>query len=423
MSPESRKVNFRANKRDLYPGITMPSILICNESITSGGLGTYTLTLADGLRERGWLIHFLVTNGPNEYYSDMKKIAFRCHDLSSLPLSYKKLKVAAGIVNATAPDILLLNHCSLLHHSLPYISTKIKPVSILHNDIQGIYNVARRYYKRIFRWIAPSQALAKHFRPYVDKNIQNRIKVIQHGVNADLFSLNGRDAILKSPRISFVGNLDMNKGSDMLPLILEHVTQRFPNVEITITGKGPLRSLLEKRLSEKNIKAAFTGYITAAQVAKILNDTEILLLPSRVEGFGLIIVEAMLCGAVPVVSRLPGITDDIIEDGVTGTLVQSGDVEGFADAVVSLLKNPERLVLMSEAAREYAVHRYPAERMLDAYEALFNEDDDRERMLLRGTMGWIMEMISEVIRKGVDRQWLFNRAKEIWKQAQCGNKS
>ena len=153
----------------------MPSILICNESITSGGLGTYTLTLADGLRKRGWVIHFLVTNGPNEYYADMEKIAFRCHDLTSLPLSYKKLKVAVDIVNATAPDILLLNHCSLLHQSLPCISVEIKPVAILHNDIEGIYNVARRYYKRIFRWVAPSRALAKHFRHYVGKNIRNII--------------------------------------------------------------------------------------------------------------------------------------------------------------------------------------------------------------------------------------------------------
>src|SRR5208337_306635 len=362
----------------------MPSILICNESITSGGLGTYTLTLADGLRKRGWLIHFLVTNGPNEYYADMGKISFRCHDLTSLPLSYKKLKVAVDIVNDTSPDILLLNHCSLLHHSLPCISAEIKPVAILHNDIEGIYNVARRYYKRIFRWIAPSRALAKNFRPYVAKNIRNRIKVIQHGVNADLFSFRGRDTSLTSPRISFVGNLDMNKGSDMLPLILEPVTQRFPDIEITITGKGPLRFLLEKRLNEKKIKAAFTGYVTAAQVAKILRDTEILLLPSRVEGFGLIIVEAMLCGAVPVVSHLPGITDDIIEDGVTGALVESGKVEGFADVIVSLLKDPEKLVLMSEAARESAVQRYSAERMLDAYEVLFDEDDDRERMPRRG---------------------------------------
>ena len=207
----------------------------------------------------------------------------------------------------------------------------------------------------------------------------------------------------------------MTKGSDMLPLILEPVTQGFPDIEITITGKGPLRSLLEKRLNEKKIKAAFTGYVTAAQVAKILRDTEILLLPSRVEGFGLIIVEAMLCGAVPVVSHLPGITDDIIEDGVTGTLVESGNVEGFADAIVGLLKDPERLVLMSEAARESAVQRYSVERMLDAYEVLFDEDDDRERMPRRGTIGWIREMIGEVIDRGIDRQWLVNRAKEIWK--------
>lgn len=399
----------------------MPSILICNELITSGGLGTYTLTLADGLRKRGWEINFLTTHGPNEYYADMKKIAFCCHDLSSLPLSYKKLKVAVDIVNSTAPDILLLNHCSLLHYSLPLISTDIKPVSVLHNDIERFYNVARRYYKRIFRWIAPSRTLTEHFRPYVTKNVHNKIKVIQHGVNADLFSIKGRASILKRPQISFVGNLGMNKGADLLPAILGPVTQRFPDIEITITGNGPLRFLLEKGLNEKSIKAAYTDYVTAVQVTKILNDTEILLLPSRVEGFGLIIVEAMLCGAVPVVSHLPGITDDIIEDGVTGTLVEVGNSEGFANAIIKLLDNPLSLKSMSAAARAVASEKYSADRMLDAYEKLFAEDDDRMAMPRRNTFGWIAETIGEKVKTGMSRQWLLDRAKEIGKQTGLKN--
>ena len=392
----------------------MPSILICNELVTSGGLGTYTLTLAEGLIKRGWQIHFLTTNGLGDYYADMKKIAFRCHDLSSLPLSYKKLTAAVNIVNATGPDILLLNHCSLLHYSLPFISTAIKPVSVLHNDIEPIYKVARRYSKRIFRWIAPSKALEEHFRPHLDNDCNNRIRVIQHGVNADLFSFKGRTSISGHPRISFVGNLDVNKGADLLPLILEPITQHFPDIAITITGKGPLRSLLEKELNGKNIKAAFTDYVTGRQVAEILNDTDILLLPTRVEGFGLIIVEAMLCGAVPVVSHLAGITDHIIEDGVTGILVKPGNSEGFAKAVINLLNSPLSLSYISEAARAAASDKYSTDRMLDAYEKLFAEPDDRMAMPRRSTFGWIVETFADKVKTGIDRQWLFNRGKELW---------
>jgi glycosyltransferase involved in cell wall biosynthesis len=383
----------------------MRSILICNELITSGGLGTYTLTLAEGLRKRGWEIHFLVTHGHNDdYYANMKKIASRCHDLSLLSLSYKKLKIAIDIVNDIEPDILLLNHCSLLHYSLPFIFATIKPVSILHNDIELIYNVARRCSKRIFRWITPSKALAEHFRHYVEKNSHDRIKVIQHGVDVDRFFNKRSFSVLKRPRISFIGNIGIHKGADILPDIFELVKRGFKDIEITIIGEGPLRISLEERLNVKGIKASFTGYITREQINEILNNTEILLLPTRVEGFGLVIVEAMLCGAVPISSCLLGITDDIIENGVTGILVESGNVDGFANAVVSLLKNHEKLISMSKTARETALSRYSAEIMLDKYEAIFSEEDDRMAMSRLDIFGLVAEIIREKTRKIVDRK-------------------
>jgi hypothetical protein len=68
---------------------------------------------------------------------------------------------------------------------------------------------------------------------------------------------------------------------------------------------------------------------------------------------------------------------------------------------------------MSEAARKVAVEKFSMDRMLDDYENLFEEKDDRGELPRRGMLGWFKEAITEVIKKGVDRKWLMKRAREF----------
>jgi len=174
---------------------------------------------------------------------------------------------------------------------------------------------------------------------------------------------------------------------------------------------------LEQQFREAGLldRCEFVGAVSPDTVAYHLRETDIFLLPTKLEGFGLTIVEAMLSGAVPVVSRLQGITDSIVDDGVTGFLVEPDDVSGFSSAIIQLVQNPVQLQSMSEAARETALRKYSADRMIDVYEALFAEDDDRERAPCRGTLGWGIEMLGEVISRGIDRKWLISKVLENWK--------
>jgi glycosyltransferase involved in cell wall biosynthesis len=188
---------------------------------------------------------------------------------------------------------------------------------------------------------------------------------------------------------------------------------------MTLIGEGPLRGYLEGQFRVQGVidQCEFLGSVPRHNVARRLRESGVFLLPTRIEGFGLTIVEAMLSGTVPVVSKLRGITDDIIDDNVTGMLIEPDDVKGFAKAIVHLLKNPKILRSMSDAARAVATERYSVGRMLDDYESLFAEADDREHMAHANTFRWIKETFVEVMKHGVDRKWFFNRAKEIWKQS------
>ena len=392
----------------------MPTILICNELIDAGGLGTYTLSLAQGLKSRDWEIYFLVTHGTGEHYEDVKKTAQRCYDLSSMPLSLRKLEVAKNIVIDVAPNILLLNHCSLMHYVLPYLVPRIKPVGLLHNDVDLLYRVASLYDKWIFRWIAPSQALAQHFLAYIKRDYQKRIRIIQHGVDTSLFFEGNRTTDSKTIKISFIGHIGENKGADILPDIIELIVKRYTSIDVTIAGHGEMRSLLEHRFKEKKIPVTLLDYIRPEIVSGILRNTDILLLPTRVEGFGLIIIEAMLCGVVPVVSRLEGITTDIVRHGITGYLPEINDIKGFADSIIGLIERPELLRQMSSNVVADAQKRFSLQNMIEKYERIFSEDDDRTSVAQRGKVGWLIETASEIVKKKQNKRKLL-MFRSIWR--------
>jgi glycosyltransferase involved in cell wall biosynthesis len=335
----------------------------------------------------------------------------------------RKVIAASNLVNSIAPDILLLNHCALIHYALPLIRTVTRPVAVLHSDDKRFYKTASLFEKRIFRWIAPTRGVAERCKTYLQKEQRERVRIIPHGIDNKLFTVNKNKRRTISGNICFVGFIAENKGADLLPDIFNRVSKAYKNAHLTIVGYGPLEQTLKRRCEANGIihKCIFTGAVNREKVAAILRDSDILLLPTRIEGFGLSIAEAMMSGAVPIVSRIKGVTDDIVSDGITGLLIEPDDTKGFADAIAGLLKNPEKLISMSKAARETAMDRYSAATMLDAYEKLFAEDDDKMAMPRRGTFGWIAETIGEKVKTGMSRQWLLDRAKEIWKQTGLKN--
>jgi glycosyltransferase involved in cell wall biosynthesis len=393
-------------------------IVIAATEMSTGGLGSYLTNLTEGLTSRNWDIHLVSTNVSGDLFTRMNNFA-TCHDLSGHPLSKEKIFMTAELINSIAPKILLINNCSLVHYTLPLLGNKTKPVAVLHSNDDRFYKTAAFCGRRIFRWIAPTQGVAERCETYLPKGRRKSVRTIPHGIDTALFSVRKDRERQIRRNICFVGFIAENKGADLLPDIFLKVSRAHADIQFTIAGQGPLEQNLESRCKENGTidKCIFTGGVNREKIAAILHGSGILILPTRIEGFGLSIIEAMMSGTVPVVSRIRGVTDDIVSDGVNGLLIEPDDTEGFADAIANLLKNPERLNSMSEAARETAIRKYSVDKMLDSYETLFAEDDDRENLPRRGTAGWFSEAIREKINNGLDRRWLFERTKGIWRQS------
>jgi len=397
-------------------------IVVASTEFSTGGLGSYLRTVAGGLGARGWEVHLLVTDHPGDLFFGIEGVSAR-HDLSGTPLSVHKVRRAADLLERIAPEFLLLNHAALLHYALSLLDTRVRPVAVIHSDDRRYYRTAALFQHRVFAWVAPSRRLAELFTPRLPTERRGRVCTIPHGVDMhartppEHRSLPGGNEVAARDgvRIIFVGFLGPSKGADQLPAIMRRVWPTCPAASLTIVGDGPLRAALTAEFAAGEIAGGwrFTGAVGRDEVARLLRESDVLLLPTKLEGFGLVIPEAMLSGCVPVVSRLAGITDEIVDAGSTGFLVDPADSAGFADIIIRLAQDTPRREACAAAGRAAAEIRFSTGRMLDAYESLFARQDDRRRPRRSSLAGWAAETAREVLGDGLDPRWLGRRVREI----------
>jgi len=173
--------------------------------------------------------------------------------------------------------------------------------------------------------------------------------------------------------ISVIGRLSPEKGQYLLLEAIELLLQKTPvkNLCIFLIGDGPDKNKLEtysKKISDKfGIQIEMPGH--TKNVNEFLKLTDIFVLPSFYEGFGLALVEAMAAG-VPVIASESGGVPEIIDDGVDGLLFSSGDNESLSEKIDLLLKNEELSDLIATNAVEKA-KKFDVQKMVDKYRTLY----------------------------------------------------
>ncbi len=153
-------------------------------------------------------------------------------------------------------------------------------------------------------------------------------------------------------RLLFVGRLTAGKGIEVLLEAILALRGRLPDLTLTVVGDGPRRSDLENQSRARGLAdhVSFVGAKNQDEVAKLLTDHDIFVLPSFAEGVPVVLMEAMGAGLPVVATQVGGMTE-LIDDGISGFLVRPFDAEQLGDRVQQLVVDADLRQRMGRAGR------------------------------------------------------------------------
>ncbi len=155
------------------------------------------------------------------------------------------------------------------------------------------------------------------------------------------------------PQALFVGVLERYKNVDGLVETWRRAAPRVPDARLRLVGSGTLQPVVERLVRELPERTRWAERLSQREISAELDDSTLLVLPSRSEGMGRVIVEAF-CRARPVVASRVGGIPDLVQDGVNGLLVEPGDTDALADALVQVLTDRELAQRLGSAAHASA---------------------------------------------------------------------
>jgi glycosyltransferase involved in cell wall biosynthesis len=260
-------------------------------------------------------------------------------------------------------------------NALRYLDRAVRRFVVVHSISRGTYAAARelRDYADAAVGVSPrvrDDLVARGFPADTTVAIPNGIDLNPY---RDLARPEPADPLQRRTlRVLSLGRIDdSSKGNFWLPRILSLARSgnTTGDIRLTVAGDGADLTELRARVAAAGVSefVTFLGAVAPAEVPALVARHDVLLMPSRYEGFGYTLVEAMAGGCVPLASRVRGSTDFIVDDGRTGFLFPVGDVDAAANLLRSLGSDRERLRKVGEAARADATQRFGAERMAEAY--------------------------------------------------------
>ena len=369
----------------------MKILQICSAR-TIGGGEKHLVDLAIGLHARGHEVHAAIRPGSG-LRSELKALPER----NILPLRHQgplNILNAFNLARFIRERKIEVIHGHIAHdYLLAVLAAKLAgsgKLVITRHVLFQLNRVHTKMLKHVDRVIAVSQAVADSLHAFDPA----RIVVIHNGIDLSRFTpAHGerewlqvffKSDLRNSFIVGMVGHLAPIKGQEEFIRAAAIVASQRTDVAFVIAGEdksrtGENRRRLERLIEDLGLdgRVHLLGWVD--DVPRLLSALDLLISPSRAEPFGLSIVEGMACGVPVVATRSEG-AREILEDGVTGKLLSTGNPNELADAIDSLLDDEEKRRRFVAQALEEVRERFALDSMVSATEQLYESLLARERV-------------------------------------------
>ena len=353
----------------------MKIVIVVNSLTKGSGLSKYVYSLCDVLKKEDNELHIITTHAEQpefELQLFQKDENIIVHQLQQYEKINKYVKLTTLIRQLNA-DLIINNYNAPAQYVLPFCKRNAKVVHIIHNDTSDFYRIASINGKYVDGWIAPTPGVRDNFISYTHGKFSDKVVAIPHGVEKpSKYGVIARRG--KRLEIIFVGVLYEHKGVLVLPNIVKSLKGYGLDFHLSIIGKGILKEQLLRDMEEsvKDGVVEFFGVVPAKDVYRRMAEAHVFLYPTQLDSFGLVIAEAMMNGAVPVVSHLKGITDALVNDGENGFLISNPmDDESFVNRIEKLANDKALWERMSKEAKRKAESAFCLDRFIENYDNYF----------------------------------------------------
>jgi len=347
--------------------------------------------LGKALALRGHEIHFISYALPFRLNEFIERIYFHEVEMSSYPLfefPLYSLSLASKMVEVAKYENLDLLH---VHYAIPHATSaylakqmlvdfkNLKVITTLHGTDITLVGLEPSFLPLVKFSIEQSDgatAVSRFLKEttLTNYNINKDIAVIPNFVDTELFKPNGHSGFRKhiAPNgekiLIHISNFRQVKRVPDTIKMFQKVVKEIPS-KLVLVGDGPERSECERLCRELNVcdNVRFLG--KQDQLVDILTASDLFLIPSQSESFGLAALEAMSCG-LPVISSSVGGLPELVKHNETGFIAEIGDIDRMAKYAVDLLSNERKYEIFSENSRNRALN-YEKSKVIPMYEKYY----------------------------------------------------
>lgn len=361
---------------------------------TYGGSGIVGSELGKELAERGHTVHFIASALPTRLTQLSERVRFHEVEMMSYPLFEHQpytLALATKMATVAETENLDLLH---VHYAIPHSISAIlareslKPkrrlpvITTLHGTDITLVGADRSYLPITRYGIVQSDgvtAISNYLKEATKEIFQfDEIEVIPNFVCQTEYQHHAVDALRRElaphdePLLVHVSNFRPVKRPVDCVEILARVLKQGIRTRLVMVGDGSERPNAEHRARCLGISDACVFVGKQPKIVDYLSASDVLLLPSEQESFGLAALEAMACELPVIASRVGGLPE-VVDDGATGFLSEVGDVDKMANDAARLLADDAFRRQMGQRARESAISRYRTDLVIPRYVAFYEK--------------------------------------------------